>query len=46
MALLGCNTVAELGPQYLKFIDPTLRPHALVRPALRAVEDARAVAEA
>jgi len=46
MALLGVNSVAELGPQYLKFIDPTLRPRAASRTALRTVDDARAVAEA
>ena len=28
MALLGVNTIGELGPQYLKFIDPTAAPHA------------------
>ncbi len=46
IALLGVNTIGELGPQYLKFIDPTLRPHAVARPALRAVEDKKAVGEA
>ena len=44
MALIGVNTIAELGPQYLKFIDTTLRPRS--RAQLRAVDDARAVAEA
>ena len=24
LALLGCNSIAELGPQYLKIVDPTL----------------------
>jgi isopentenyl diphosphate isomerase/L-lactate dehydrogenase-like FMN-dependent dehydrogenase len=46
MALLGVNAIGELGPQYLKFVDPTLRPRALSRTALRAVEDSRSVAEA
>jgi len=45
MALLGVNTIAELGPQYLKFVDTTLRPRG-TRAQLRAVDDARAVAEA
>ena len=44
MALLGVSTIAELGPQYLKFIDTTLRPRS--RAQLRAVDDARALAEA
>jgi isopentenyl diphosphate isomerase/L-lactate dehydrogenase-like FMN-dependent dehydrogenase len=43
MALLGCNSIAELGPQYLHFVDPALRPPA--RPVLRAVPDAKAAAE-
>jgi (S)-mandelate dehydrogenase len=43
MALLGCNTLDELGPQYLKIADPTLSPAAPGRPALRVVRD---VAEA
>jgi isopentenyl diphosphate isomerase/L-lactate dehydrogenase-like FMN-dependent dehydrogenase len=42
IALLGVNKLSELGPQYLKFIDATLRPASL-RPALRAVPDVRAV---
>ncbi|MCC7484633.1 MAG: alpha-hydroxy-acid oxidizing protein [Burkholderiales bacterium] len=46
IALLGVNTVGELGPQYLKFVDPALRPAALARPALRAIDDARHAAEA
>ena len=44
IALLGVNNLGELGPQYLKFLDSTLRP-ANQRPALRAVPDAK-VAEA
>jgi isopentenyl diphosphate isomerase/L-lactate dehydrogenase-like FMN-dependent dehydrogenase len=39
MALLGCNTLDELGPQYLK-IDPTLTQVPSGRPALRVVRDA------
>lgn len=45
MALLGVNSIGELGPQYLKFVDTTLRPRG-ARVPLRAVDDARAVAEA
>jgi len=41
IALLGVNKLEELGPQYLKFIDQSLRP-ANPRPALRAVPDTRA----
>jgi isopentenyl diphosphate isomerase/L-lactate dehydrogenase-like FMN-dependent dehydrogenase len=44
MALLGCRTIAEIGPQCLQFADPMLRPAALSRPALRAVES-KAAAE-
>lgn len=45
MALLGCNTIGELGPQYLHFLDPALRPVSAARPALRVL-DTKAVAEA
>lgn len=45
MALLGCNTIADLGPQYLLFADPQLRHPTLLRRGLRAV-DTKAVAEA
>jgi len=41
IALLGVNKLEELGPQYLKFIDQSLRP-ANPRPTLRAVPDTRA----
>lgn len=41
IALLGVNTLAELGPQYLKFADEALRP-ARERPRLRAVPEAKA----
>lgn len=37
MALLGCNTIPDLGPQYLQFADPQLRHPSLSRAALRAV---------
>ena len=46
MALLGVNTIGELGPQYLQFVDPQLRHPSLSRPALRSVGDKKAVAEA
>ena len=45
IALLGCRSLAELGPQYLKFVDPTLRAPKHFRGPLRAV-DTKAVAEA
>jgi (S)-mandelate dehydrogenase len=45
MALLGCNSIAELGPQYLKFVDSTLAPAAPGRPTLRVVAESRGVAE-
>ena len=40
IALLGVNTLSELGPQYLKFTDASLRP-ANVRPNLRVISDAK-----
>ncbi len=46
LALLGCCGIADLGPQYLQFVDSQLRPAALSRPGLRAVADTKAVAEA
>jgi isopentenyl diphosphate isomerase/L-lactate dehydrogenase-like FMN-dependent dehydrogenase len=42
MALLGCRTIDELGPQYLKFVDPQLRAPASPRVGLRIVSEARA----
>jgi isopentenyl diphosphate isomerase/L-lactate dehydrogenase-like FMN-dependent dehydrogenase len=44
LALLGCNRIADLGPQYLLFDDPRLRPNS-TRPALRSVGDTKAIAE-
>jgi isopentenyl diphosphate isomerase/L-lactate dehydrogenase-like FMN-dependent dehydrogenase len=41
IALLGVNDLSQLGPQYLKFLDPSLRP-ATVRPNLRVVPEAKA----
>jgi isopentenyl diphosphate isomerase/L-lactate dehydrogenase-like FMN-dependent dehydrogenase len=38
LALLGCNSVAELGPQYLKLVDPALAP-APARVPLRVVAE-------
>jgi (S)-mandelate dehydrogenase len=43
IALLGVNNPRELGPQYLKFIDSTLRPAAVQ--AMRATADAKVAAE-
>ena len=40
IALLGVDRLEKLGPQYLKFIDQSLRP-ASVRAPLRAVPDAK-----
>jgi (S)-mandelate dehydrogenase len=46
LALLGCRGIADLGPQYLQFVDPHLFPAALSRPGLRSVAGTKAVAEA
>jgi isopentenyl diphosphate isomerase/L-lactate dehydrogenase-like FMN-dependent dehydrogenase len=45
MALLGCSTLAELGPQHLKIVDPNLFGEPPGRPALRVVDDERGAAE-
>ena len=45
MALLGCNTIADLGPHCLQFADAPLRPAGLTRPTLRAITDTKAAAE-
>ena len=41
IALLGVSDLSQLGPQYLKFIDQTLRP-ANLRPNLRVVPEPKA----
>ncbi|MEQ1772448.1 MAG: alpha-hydroxy acid oxidase [Burkholderiales bacterium] len=41
IALLGVTDLSQLGPQYLKFLDQSLRP-ANVRPNLRVVAEAKA----
>ncbi|MDP2708281.1 MAG: alpha-hydroxy acid oxidase [Burkholderiales bacterium] len=46
LALLGCSRIADLGPQYLQFVDPHLRPATLPRPGPRPVAEIKAVAEA
>jgi len=45
MALLGVNTIGELGPEYLHFVDNALRPQSQVRANLKVVEGARAAGE-
>ena len=45
IALLGCNTLGELGPQCLKIVDPELFSGPSSRPALRVVGDERGAAE-
>ena len=46
LALLGCRSIADLGPQYLQFVDPHLFSATLPRKGLRSVADTKAVAEA
>ncbi len=45
MGLLGCRTVAELGPEYLHLVDSVLRPAGQARPGLKLLDSARAAAE-
>jgi hypothetical protein len=45
MALLGVNTIAELGPEYLHFTDNLLKPATPGRPGLKVVEGAKAAGE-
>jgi isopentenyl diphosphate isomerase/L-lactate dehydrogenase-like FMN-dependent dehydrogenase len=45
MALIGCPSVAELGPEYLHFSDAALRPTGPGKPGLKLLESGRAVAE-
>ena len=45
MGLLGCRSVAELGPEYLHFIDRALRAADPSRPGLKLLDSARAAAE-
>ena len=44
MALIGCRSVAELGPEYLQFADPALRSAEQGRPSLKLLDSHRAVA--
>ena len=44
MALIGCPSVAKLGPEYLHFVDSALRPMA-AKPELKLLDSERAVAE-
>jgi isopentenyl diphosphate isomerase/L-lactate dehydrogenase-like FMN-dependent dehydrogenase len=45
MALLGVNTVAELGPEYLHFTENALRPASQTRANLKLVDGAKAAGE-
>jgi isopentenyl diphosphate isomerase/L-lactate dehydrogenase-like FMN-dependent dehydrogenase len=45
MALLGVNTIAELGPEYLHFTDNLLKPATPGRPGLKVVEGVKAAGE-
>ena len=45
IGLLGCRSVAELGPEYLHFIDRALRAADPSRPGLKLLDSARAAAE-
>ena len=45
MALVGCRSVAELGPEYLHFADSALRPAAPGKPDLKLLDSGRALAE-
>ena len=46
LALLGCRSIANLGPQYLLFADDGMRSAALSRAGLRPVADAKTAAGA
>ena len=41
LALLGVNSVDQLGPEYLQFTDSALRP-AHARPSLKLMDGAKA----
>lgn len=45
MALIGCPSIAKLGPEYLHFTDPALRPGEGAKPELKLLSSERAVAE-
>jgi len=45
MALIGCRSVAELGPEYLQFIEPAFRPAGYGKPSLKLLDSNRAIAE-
>lgn len=45
MASLGCRTIADITTECLQFTDTALRPSALVRPAFKVLDGARASAE-
>ncbi len=45
MALIGCRSVAELGPEYLHVTETALRPAGPGKPGLKLLDATRAVAE-
>jgi isopentenyl diphosphate isomerase/L-lactate dehydrogenase-like FMN-dependent dehydrogenase len=45
MALIGCRSVAELGPEHLQFVDSALRAAGSAKPGLKLLDSGRAVAE-
>jgi isopentenyl diphosphate isomerase/L-lactate dehydrogenase-like FMN-dependent dehydrogenase len=45
MALIGCRSVAELGPEHLQFADAALRAAGSAKPGLKLLDSGRAIAE-
>jgi isopentenyl diphosphate isomerase/L-lactate dehydrogenase-like FMN-dependent dehydrogenase len=45
LALVGCRSVAELGPQYLQMPEPASRSTAHAKPGLKLLDSAKAAAE-
>ncbi|OGA39178.1 MAG: alpha-hydroxy-acid oxidizing enzyme [Betaproteobacteria bacterium RIFCSPLOWO2_12_FULL_62_13] len=45
MALIGCRSIAELGPEYLQFTEPASRPAGPAKAGLKLLESSRAVTE-
>ena len=46
LALIGCRSVAELGPQYLQMPEPLSRVVGTAKPGLKLLDSAKATAEA